>query len=53
MLALLALIGIGYATWLGIQRIGVAAALRVAGVGFVAFLLALTVRFTYMLNYIN
>ncbi|MCC6456505.1 MAG: TIGR03663 family protein [Caldilineaceae bacterium] len=52
-LAFLALVGVGYASWLGMKRIGVRAALRVAGVGFVALLLALTVRFTYMLNYIN
>ena len=52
-LAVLALAGIGYGVWLTVKRVGVGAALRVAGVGFVAILFALTVRFTYMLNYIN
>ncbi len=52
-LALLALAGVGYAIWIGIKRTGLAVAWRLAGVGFVTLLLALTVRFTYMLNYIN
>lgn len=53
LLALLALIGVCYGAWLGVRRIGWGNALRVCGVGFVALLLVLTVRFTYMLNYIN
>jgi uncharacterized protein (TIGR03663 family) len=53
LLALLALVGVAYGGWLGVRRIGRGAALRIAGVGFVALLLGLTVRFTYMLNYIN
>lgn len=53
LLALLALAAVGYGVWLGVQRIGGMNALRIAGVGLVGVLLALTVRFTYMLNYIN
>lgn len=52
-LALLALLGVGYGAWRMGSRIGWGASLRVAAIGFVALLLALTVRFTYMLNYIN
>jgi uncharacterized protein (TIGR03663 family) len=53
LLALIALVGVGYVAWRGVKAIGGRAAARVALVGFVALLLALTVRFTYMLNYIN
>jgi uncharacterized protein (TIGR03663 family) len=53
LLALAALVGVGYALWVGVRRVGRGAAARICGLGFVAILLALTVRFTYMLNYIN
>lgn len=51
--ALGALAAVIYGAWIGIQRIGLRPAARLAMVGFVTILLALTVRFTYMLNYIN
>jgi uncharacterized protein (TIGR03663 family) len=50
---LLALVGVGYGAWLGAKRVGLRQALRLAAMGMIALLLALTVRFTYMLNYIN
>jgi len=52
-LALLALVGVGYGAWRMGRRVGWGTALRVGSIGLVALLLALTVRFTYMLNYIN
>lgn len=51
--ALLALVGVVYAFWWIAWRVGRHGTLRMAAIGVTALLLLLTVRFSYMLNYIN
>ena len=53
LVALAVLVGVGYAVWLGARRIGRQGAVRLSLVGGTAILLVLTVRFSFMLNYIN
>jgi DNA-binding beta-propeller fold protein YncE len=53
LLALLALGGLGAGGYVVMRRIGVGAALRLAGLGLIGLMLLLTIRFSYMLNYIN
>lgn len=53
LLALLGLIGLAAGVYFVVLRAGVGASLRLAGLGFVGILLLLTIRFSYMLNYIN
>ncbi len=52
-LALAASGGLLYAGWRWIERGGVALALRLSLIGIAAILLLLTVRFSYMLTYVN
>ncbi len=53
LVAVVILAGVGYAVWLGVRRVGQRSALRLGMVGVTAILLVLTVRFSFMLNYIN
>ena len=52
-LGLIILAGLLYLCWRGMQRIGWRSGLRLMATGLVALLFLLTVRFSYMLNYIN
>lgn len=45
--------GLGILTWRWIRRAGRATSLRLAAVGAAGLLLLLTIRFTYLLNYVN
>jgi DNA-binding beta-propeller fold protein YncE len=51
--AALVVAGVGYGIWLGVQRIGWPDAARLSMVGLAGLLLALTIRFSFMLTYIN
>lgn len=51
--ALLAFIAVVYALWWIASRVGRAGTLRMVAIGFVALLLLMTIRFSYMLNYVN
>ncbi len=53
LLAFLALVGLVVGAYFVIRRVGVFPALRLAGLGLVGLLLLLTIRFSYMLNYVN
>ncbi|RLT43202.1 MAG: hypothetical protein DWI57_04730, partial [Chloroflexi bacterium] len=52
-LALLASGGLLYAGWRWIERGGLAPALRLSAIGVAAILTLLTIRFSYMLTYVN
>ncbi len=52
-LAILVIGALLYAIWRWGESVGWKSAARLLGIGFVALLLLLTVRFSYMLNYIN
>lgn len=52
-LALILIGGLLYAVWRWGERVGWRSAARLLAVGFVALLLLMTVRFSYMLTYIN
>ncbi|MCB0110056.1 MAG: hypothetical protein KDE53_29240, partial [Caldilineaceae bacterium] len=52
-LALLLVVGLLYAIWRWNESVGWRNALRLLSVGFVALLFLLTIRFSYMLTYIN
>jgi uncharacterized protein (TIGR03663 family) len=45
--------GLGYLTWRWVTRTGAATTLRLLAVGGAGLLLLLTIRFTYLLNYVN
>ncbi|HXF62192.1 MAG TPA: flippase activity-associated protein Agl23, partial [Caldilineaceae bacterium] len=46
-------IGLGFLTWRLANRVGRATTLRLAALGGIALLFLFTVRFTYLLNYVN
>ena len=52
-LAIVIIIGLFYALWRWGESVGWWSTIRLLGVGFVALLLLLTVRFSYMLTFIN
>jgi len=52
-LALLASGGLFYVGWRWIERGGLALALRLSAIGIAAILVLLTIRFSYMLTYVN
>jgi len=53
LLALVLLAGLGYLIWRWIRAVGGWMGARLLGLGLVALLFLLTIRFTYMLTYVN
>ena len=53
LVAALAVMGVGYGVWLGANRIGWPATRRLGMVGVAGLLLLLTIRFSYLLTYVN